>query len=133
MQGAANQWLLRNVMSFGSDGSMACSGDLTEGAFLQLMIGSRELALDAARRAAREALRPMARPAGVLVFDSVVRRRLLGSHHAALEIARIRETIGTGTPFAGCYTYGEQAALGAGDAASASTQTGTVLVVALGT
>ncbi len=41
-------WLLRNVVSFGAEGSLVCSGEFREGAWLQLMIGSRELALEAA-------------------------------------------------------------------------------------
>ena len=51
-----------------------------------------------------------------------------------MEIARIREAIGLSIPFAGCYTYGEQAPLKIASAAEqTATQTGSVLVVALGT
>jgi len=130
----ADQWLLRNVLSFGTDGSLRCSGEILEGAWLQLMMGSRELAIDAARRAAQQAIRSVNRVACVLLFDSVVRRRLLGPRHAAMEIASIRETIGPSIPLAGCYTYGEHAPA---DLASSSLerigiQTGSILVVALG-
>lgn len=117
------RWLLRNVLSFGDDGSLACSGELREGAWLQVMIGQKELALEAARKAAREAVQSLSRVGCVLVFDSAIRRKLLGTEQAAAEIAEIRKIIGMSTPLAGCYTYGEQAA---------ETHIGSVLVVAIG-
>jgi hypothetical protein len=131
--GGTDQWVLRNVVSFGADGSLSCSGEVLEGAWLQLMIGSRELALEAAHRAARQAIRSLNRIACVLVFDSVARRMLLGFQHAASEIARIREAVGSAVPLAGCYTYGEQAPFGTTMTYDqTATQTGSVLVVAIG-
>jgi len=127
-------WLLRNVVSFGEDGSLSCSGEIREGSWLQLMIGSRELALEAARKAAQEAIRPLNRIGCALVFDSAVRRMLLGPQQAAMEIAQIREAIGPSIPLIGCYTYGEQAPFGITSTQEhTATQTGSVLVVALGT
>lgn len=133
-QTSSDRWLLRNVVSFGDDGSLLCSGEMLQDAWLQLMIGSRELAVDAARRAAQQAVAGMARVGCVLVFDAVARRRLLGSQHAGRELAAIREVIGPAVPVAGCYTYGEQApcASGASDEQIAF-QTGSVLVMAIGT
>ena len=131
--GADDQWLLRNVMAFRDDGSLTCSGEVTEGGWLQLMMGSRELAMDAAHRAAQQAVRALNRIGCVMVFDSAARRQLLGPDHAAREIARIRETVGLSVPLIGCYTYGEQAPLGpATTYEHSATQTGSVLVVALG-
>ena len=127
------QWLLRNVVAFEKDGALSCSGEMTEGSWLQLMMGSRELALEAAHRAAQQAVRSLNRVGGLLVFDSAARRSLLGEEHSAREIACIREAVGTGVPIAGCYTYGEQAPFGAaGTYEQTATQTGSVLVVALG-
>ena len=129
----ADRWLLRSVVSFGDDGSLLCTGEILEGSWLQLMIGSRELAMEAAQKAARQAIRSLNQVAIVLIFDSAVRRKLLGPHHAAMEIARIRQAIGPSTPLAGCYTYGEQAPLSdAGTYTHAATQTGSVLAVAIG-
>jgi hypothetical protein len=133
--GRSDQWLLRNVVSFGTDGSLSCNGELVQGSWLQLMIGSRQLALDAAQQAARQAIRSLNHVSCALVFESVVRRTLLGPRHAAMEVASIREAIGASVPLAGCYTYGEQAPV-TGSASSSdhsSIQTGSVLVVALGT
>jgi hypothetical protein len=130
---AENHWLLRNVVALESDGSLSCTGDVHEGAWLQLMIGSQELALEAARRAAQQALQPLAHPACVLVFDSAVRRTLLGMQQATEEIARIRQVAGPGVPIAGCYTYGEQAPVRTASAhLRTAIQTGSILVIALG-
>ena len=107
---------------------------MLEGSWLQLMIGSRELALDAARQAAQQAIRSLNRVAGVLVFNSAARRTLLGPQYAAEEIACIREAVGASVPLAGCYTYGEQGPFGTASVSGrTATQTGSVLVVALGT
>lgn len=135
---SAHHWLLRNVVSVGADGSLACTGDLAEGAWLQLMIGSRELALEAARRAAHQAIQPLNHVAAVLVFDSLSRRTLLGAHHAAMEIAAIRDVVGPAAPLAGCYTYAEEgpfvaaASAGGPESLQVAMQTGSVCVVALG-
>jgi hypothetical protein len=99
------------------------------------MIGSRELALEAAHKAALQAIRSLNRISCVLVLDSIARRKLLGTQHAALEIARIRDAVGPAVPIAGCYTYGEQAPGPLQEQTGLSqsaTQTGSVLVVALG-
>lgn len=127
-------WLLRNVVSFGDDGSLTCSGEVVEGSWLQLMIGNKRLAIEAASRAVRHAIQPLDRVGCVLVFDSAIRRKLLGFEHAAKEIAEIQDAVGPSTPLVGCYTYGEQATLGTAAASERTAiQTGSVLVVALGT
>jgi hypothetical protein len=132
--GDSEQWLLRTVAAFGEDGSLACSGEIAEGSWLQLMMGSRQLALEAARRAAQHAMQTLNRIGCVLVFDAAARRQLLGAEHAAREIEIIRETVGMSVPLAGCYTYAQQAPFGpAGPHEQSATQTGSVLVVALGT
>lgn len=116
-------WLLRNVLSFGDDGSLTCSGELLEGAWLQVMIGQKELALEAARKAARDAVQSLSHVGCVLIFDSAIRRKLLGAEQAAAEISEIRKIIGVSTPLAGCYTYGEQ---------TTQSHIGSVLLVAIG-
>ncbi|MBI1992229.1 MAG: FIST C-terminal domain-containing protein [Candidatus Omnitrophica bacterium] len=127
-------WLLRNVVSFGEDGSLSCSGEILEGSWLQLMIGNKKLALEAASKAAQQAMQSLNRVGCVLVFDSATRRKLLGFEHAAREIACIREAVGPSTPLVGCYTYGEQAPCSNTTAHERmAVQTGSVLVVALGT
>lgn len=131
---APDQWLLRGVMAFQDDGSLTCSGEILEGSWLQLMIGSSEMAIDAASRAARHAVQSLNHVAAVLVFDCVARRVLLGPHYAAMEIAAIRHIVGPTVPLAGGYIYGEQAPLDITSVyGKTAVQTGSVLVVALGT
>jgi hypothetical protein len=132
--GGSKHWVLRNVLAFQGDGALACNGDVREGAWLQLMIGSRELALEAAETATRRALETVHAPAALLIIDSASRRQLLGEHYTALEIARIRRVVGPGVPMAGCYTYGEQAPVddGSPDGADTAIQTGSVLAIAFG-
>ncbi|MBI4354696.1 MAG: FIST C-terminal domain-containing protein [Candidatus Omnitrophica bacterium] len=116
-------FLLRNVREFSADGSVVCTGEIPEGATVRLMIGSKELALEAASRAAQTALRSLASVRFVLLFDSASRRALLGSD-AAREIQQIRHIIGLSTPLIGCYTYGEHVL--------STMQTGAALVIAVG-
>lgn len=130
---ASDPWLLRNVVAFRDDGALACSGEIVEEAWLQLMIGSRQLVVEAAQRAAQQAVRSLNRVAGVLVFDSVARRTLLGQRDAAQEVMMMRRTIGPSIPLAGCYTYGEQGPVGHSPLGATAPQTGAVLIVAIGT
>ena len=125
--------LLRNVMAFGPDGSLECTGEVAEGMTMQLMIGSKEVALEAAAVAARRAVRSLQSVRFVLVFDSVVRKRLLG-RETTVAFQRLRNVIGPSVPVLGCYTYGEQAPLnGLSIAGHSSVQTGSILVIAVGT
>lgn len=131
---ASGRWLLRNVTSLGERGSLLCNGEVLEGAWLRLMIGSRQLALEAAATAAQRAIQPLQQVACVLLFDSMARKKLLGPHQSAAEVAKIREVVGPGIPLAGCYTVGEQAPLdSAATHGGTASQTGSVLVVAIGT
>ena len=124
--------MLRNVRRIEPDGGLLCTGEIPEGSTVRLMIGYKEPALEAASRAAQQALRPLSKVQFVLVFDSVSRRKLLGVD-AAQDIHRIRKIVGLSTPLVGCYTYGEHAPLqGSVPHGPSAVQTGAVLVVAVG-
>jgi hypothetical protein len=126
------QFVLRNVMSFGAQGSLICTGEVTEGSWVQLMIGSKELALEAATAAAQAAIRSLRTVHCLMVFDSVLRKRLLGQE-AAGEFLRIRQAVGPTIPIVGCYSYGEHAPLSGSSMFGQSVlQTGACLVVAIG-
>ena len=129
---STDQFLLRNIIQSSQDGGLVCTGEISEGSWVQLMMGSRELALEAASQAAKQAVQPLRSVRFVVVFDSVVRKRLLG-RDADEEIACIRQVIGPSVPLIGCYTYGEQTPLGNPYSyGRSSLQTGAVLVVAVG-
>lgn len=129
---SSGEFLLRHILAFGNDGSLVCTGEVTEGEWAQLMMGSKELALEAAERAAQEAIQHLPSPALVLVLDSALRKRLLGPD-ANVEIARIRHVVGSAVPLGGCYTYGEHAPLGHPyPYGRSSVQSGSILVIAIG-
>ncbi len=129
----SNQFLLRNVVAFKDDGSLSCSGEVMEGSWMQLMISSRSLGQEAARRAAQKALETVPKPACVLVFSSFARMKLQGPGAMAAEIAVIRQVIGRETPVAGFYSYAEQASSDDDPLHQrVAMQTGSVLVLAIG-
>jgi hypothetical protein len=83
-------------------------GEVPEGGVIWLMEGDAESGLDAAgdtcRKAVTEVGRP--RPLGVLAFDCIARRHLLGERLSSASVGRMRERSGD-APVAGFYTWGE--------------------------
>ena len=130
---SSDRWILRTILSYKPDGSLLCSGEVQAGSWVQVMIANRELLLDAAKQATQHAIQSLDHVAGLLLFDSVSRRLLLGHQYAATELASIRHLVGSATVIGGCYTYGEQGPIGS-HAVSGRTglNTGSLLVVALG-
>ena len=107
------EYLLRNVLKVDpSTGSLVYAGEVPEGSEVRLMMGSKERALEAARRAAEQAILSIAprTPTFALVFSSCSRARLFGQR-AGEEITAIRRVLGRGVPIIGFYDYGEQAPL----------------------
>jgi hypothetical protein len=129
----ADRLLLRNIVSFHNDGSLWCTGEILEGSWMQLMISSRSLAIEASRRAAQQALQGVNKPACALVFSSFARPKLQGQGTSAEELMAIRNVIGESIPMAGFYSYGEQGPLQV-DALHnhVSMQTGSVMVTVIG-
>jgi len=114
------EYLLRNALSIGDNGSLRLQGNVIPGGTVRLMIGTKESCLDATRQALDEAKKILFAPimdiskSGiknfVFVFDSVSRYMLL-RREAAQEIEIIKEGFSKDTPIIGLYTYGEQAPL----------------------
>jgi len=106
------EYLLRNVLKTTPQGDLVYAGEVPEGSAVRLMMGSKEHALEAARRAAERAMAGLGTkvPQLALIFSSVSRARLFG-RDAGAEIRCIREIIGPTTPIAGFYGYGELAPL----------------------
>ena len=106
------EYLLRNALDVGGDGSLVCQGEVPEGSEIRLMIGNKESCLNAAREAAimtKQSLRGKM-PKLVIIFDSIARNKLLG-RQAAKEISIIKEVLGWDVAIIGFYTYGEGAPL----------------------
>lgn len=109
------EYLLRNVLRVDpTTGSLIYAGEIPEGSEVRLMMGSKERALEAARKAAEQAVLSIAprTPTFALVFSSCSRARLFGQR-AGEEIAAIRQVLGRSVPIVGFYDYGEQAPLSA--------------------
>ena len=106
--------IIRNAMHINEDGALICAGEVPPGSEIRVMMGSKETALKAARKASELALSGlrMSKAKIVFVFDSVTRERLFG-RKSREEIGVIQEIFGPETPIIGFYTYGEQAPLGA--------------------
>lgn len=112
------EYLLRNILSIGKDGSLHFQGDIFQGSLIRLMIGTKESCLAATRQASEEAKKNLSGSVRelrktnncVLVFNSVSRYMLL-KREAEKELQIIKESMGENTPIIGLYTYGEQAPL----------------------
>lgn len=77
-----------------------------QGAIAYAMEGTSTSVLDATDVACRDALSQLdGPPVGVLAFDCVARRAVMGEHGIADEVDRIKARVGA--PIAGFYTYGE--------------------------
>jgi len=93
---------------------LVCAGEVPCGSEIRVMMGSKETALKAAKKAAELALGGLRHKKAdlVFIFDSVSRERLYGRKNAE-EIEIVKSIFGKETPIIGFYTYGEQAPLGA--------------------
>jgi hypothetical protein len=91
-----------------ADGSLRCIAEVPQGGLVWIMEGDAESVLAATDAACRDSLaalegRP---PLGMLAFDCIARRGVLGEQGIHTEIQRLGAVAG-GVPVAGFYTYGE--------------------------
>ena len=90
------------------DRSLGCIAEVPQGAVAWFMEGDADSVLRATQAACDGALAALdgRLPLGVLAFDCIARRGVLGDEGIQLEIDHIGEACG-GRPVAGFYTYGE--------------------------
>jgi hypothetical protein len=88
--------------------SLVSIAEVPTGGLAWTMEGDTDSVLEATDGACRDAISGLDgdQPLGLLAFDCIARRGVLGSNGIADEIARIAEN-GDGAPVAGFYTYGE--------------------------
>jgi hypothetical protein len=88
--------------------SLACIARVPQGGLAWLMEGSDESVLAATDAACSDALAGIngQRPAGILAFDCIARRGVLGDEGVSAEVDRVAKH-SDGAPVAGFYTYGE--------------------------
>ena len=91
-----------------TDRSLACVAEVPQGALVWLMTGDAESVLAAADAACGDSLAALGgrSPVGLLAFDCIARRSVLGDDGIRTEIDRLAASAG-GAPVAGFYTYGE--------------------------
>jgi hypothetical protein len=91
-----------------SDRSLTCIAQVPQGGFAWIMEGDDQSVLAATDAACADALDPLGglEPLGLLAFDCIARRGVLGDAGISREVQRIAESA-SGTPVAGFYTYGE--------------------------
>ncbi|GAC1321263.1 MAG: FIST N-terminal domain-containing protein [Thermoleophilaceae bacterium] len=90
------------------DRSLGLIAEAPQGALAWLMEGDEESVLRATDAACEEALAGLgdALPLGLVAFDCIARRGVLGAEGISTEVRRVTELAG-GAPVAGFYTYGE--------------------------
>ena len=90
------------------DRSLTCIAAVPQGALVWMMEGDRESVLAATDAACAEALSALGGrpPIGMLAFDCIARRGVLGDAGIGQEVDRIASH-GAGAAVAGFYTYGE--------------------------
>lgn len=90
------------------DRSLQCIANVPQGELAWVMEGDEQSVLDATDTACGAALDQLdgSDPVGLLVFDCIARRGVLGEGGIDQEVMRIRERFPT-APLAGFYTYGE--------------------------
>ncbi len=88
--------------------SLVCIAEVPQGGTAWFMEGDDESVLEATDAACSDALAPLGshQPLGVLAFDCIARRGVLGDEGIARELQQVRRFAG-GAPIAGFYTYGE--------------------------
>jgi hypothetical protein len=88
--------------------SLTCIAEVPQAALVWLMEGDAESVLGAGAAACNDSLQALGdhRPLGVLAFECIGRRSVLGDQGIQVEIDQIMKCAG-GAPVAGFYTYGE--------------------------
>src|SRR5580704_6206864 len=90
------------------DRSIGCIAEVPQGGLAWIMEGDAGSVLDATSAACSQAVDGLSgrTPLGLLAFDCIARRGVLGSEGIRDEVARIK-SYSQGAPVAGFYTYGE--------------------------
>jgi hypothetical protein len=90
------------------DRSLGCIAEVPQGGLVWFMEGDEYSVLEATDQACMDALNGLGgkKPLGVLAFDCIARKGILGDEGIGAEIRRIADHV-EGSPVAGFYTYGE--------------------------
>lgn len=128
------QYLIRYPVDILDDGSIVCQADVPSNTEVHLTINNKESCRAAATSAAQEIKQALEgrRPQFVIVFESIVRHKILG-HQILSEIKAVKEVLGASTPIIGMYSFGELSRLGIGEGFTETfLQNGSLLLLAVG-
>jgi hypothetical protein len=128
------EYLIRMPIDIPDDGSILCQGDIMTGSPVHLMITDKDACRQNIHDAAMEIRTQLfgKQPKLILVFESLMRRKILG-HSAAQGIHAIQEVLGRSVPVFGMYTAGEAAPLKTvGAVAGTQLLNGSVVLLAIG-
>jgi len=109
LAGRSGEAQVRFVSDAGfEDRSLGCIAEVPQGRLAWLMEGDDASVLAATDAACEDALAPLRgqRPIGLIAFDCIARRGVLGEQGVRTEVERVAHN-GQGAPVAGFYTYGE--------------------------
>ena len=90
------------------DRSLACIAEVPQGGLAWIMEGDAGSVLEATDAACQDALEALGghEPLGLIAFDCIARKGVLGDEGVKAEVGRVGRHAG-GAPVAGFYTYGE--------------------------
>jgi len=101
-------FVVRTPLRVESDGSLRMSAELQENSVGHLLVGSREKCVEAARKAAADALERLDGAAPKLAFVMAdISWQILFQGYEGTEIAAIRQVLGEDVLIAGGYTFGQ--------------------------
>jgi hypothetical protein len=107
----SQELLLRDPIIAHENGSITMAATIPEEAVLRLMIGNRDIAIEAAEDAARHALKHIgSKKKAAIMFNCMARNKLLGVR-CREENEKVQKIIGKSLPMIGMYTYGEHGPL----------------------
>ncbi len=91
-----------------ADRSLSCIAEVPQGALVWIMEGDAQSVLEATDAACGDSLAALGGrpPLGMIAFDCIARRAVLGERGIRSEIGRLA-AMASGAPVAGFYTYGE--------------------------
>ncbi|MFC1623724.1 FIST signal transduction protein [Candidatus Omnitrophota bacterium] len=106
------QYLIRAPIKMEDNGNLMLTTEIPEREYINLMIGDKNLALEATKRACTKALGSLVKSKikFAIVFSDIARLKLLKKDSQS-EVEIIKDILGKGVPFFGCYTCGEYAPL----------------------
>ncbi len=108
----SDELLIRDPVVADEKGEITMAAAIPEGTTIRLMIGDRDSAIKAAKKAAEIALSQLKGKSArfILMFNCMARNKLLGVR-CNEENQIVQSTIGADVPMLGFYTYGEQGPL----------------------